>query len=197
MTVAIGDIVRITAVVSMLGQEFVNVHHLITVANSTPDDTTFMASMQAILAGLYAHPENHQSDELRYERIEGQNVTQDVLLPQTNWTGNPTGDDLGHPLPTQVSANVFWPTLVPRVRCTTFLPGFGEAANDDEGRWTSGAQTDLQTFGDDFIGNLTFGGITVRKGAYNATLDRFTELVNAVVPSRSRTQRRRRVGVGI
>ena len=196
MPVAIDDIVRINVVVSFRGQEYENVHHFITVANGTADDTAFMAAMQTVLASVYGNAQNKQSDLLRYERIEGQNITQDVLLPQTNWVGNPPGNSAFNPLPPQNSANVFFPTLRPRTRCTVYLPGFTEESNDLNGNWDAGTIVDLQAFGDELVGDRGFGGMVVRKGAYNAPLDRFTELINAVVPIAARTQRRRRIGVG-
>lgn len=196
MPVAINDIVRITAVVSMFGQEFVNVHFFKTIANGSVDDTAFMAAVQSMLAAVYANVQNDQSDEVRYERIEGQNITQDQLLPQTNWVGNPTGNKIEDPLPLQTSMNVFWPTLRPRTRCTSYLPGMTEAANNTEGEWGAVAIANAQQYGDDLVGNITFGGVTILKGAYNVALDRFTDLVNAVVPLDARTQRRRRRGVG-
>lgn len=196
MAVSVSDVVRITAVMSMLGQEFVNVHHFIVVANGTANDTLFMSTLQTIIAVAYAHVQNEQSDELVYERIEGQNLTADELLPTTNWSGNPNGDDALDPLPTQVSANVYWPTITPRVRCTSYIPGMGEAANGPDSKWDAAAIANLQLYGDEFVGNMTSGSVTIRKGAYNAPLARYTELIAAVVPVYSRTQRRRRVGVG-
>jgi len=194
--IQVGDIVRISAIMSMFGQEFVNVHHFKTIANTTVDDAEFMDQMVGILASIYNDIDDDQSDELTYERIEGQNVTGNELLPTTNWTGNPTGDDTLHPLPTQVTANVYWPTKTPRIRCTTYLPGYGETANGVAGNWTSAVKGRMQTFGDKFVGDIVAADMTVRKGAYNAAAVRFTELIAAVVPSYSRTQRRRRVGVG-
>lgn len=197
MTVQIDDIVRINAIVSFQAQEYENVHHFKCKANATPTDTAFMAALQSILAVPYAFVQNHQSDLLTYERIEGQNITQDILLPTTNWVGNPSGDSIFSALPPQVCANVYWPTLRPRTRCTTYLPGIAEDANTAGGVWDTPTKADLALFGAGLIGDLVFGGITIEKGAYNLLLDRFTALVNAVVPTDSRTQRRRRLGVGI
>lgn len=196
MAVAIGDIVRINALVSFEEQSYENVHHFEVLANATVDDTAFMVALQVIIAPIYANVQNQQTDNLRYERIEGQNLTQDVLLPAANWLGNPTGDSILDPLPPQVAANVFWTTLRPKTRCTTYVPGFSVGANNLNGKWDSGAITDLQAFGDQFIGTLAFGGVSIKKGAYNVLLDRFTDIVTAKVPIESRTQRRRRVGVG-
>lgn len=197
MAIVVGDILRISAVVSYQAQEFVNVHHFKTIANATADDTAFMVALQAVLAPTYALAQNWQSDELRYERLEGQNVSQSILLPTVNWVGNPNGDQISDPLPAQVTANVYWPTLRPRTRCTVYLPGFTTFTLDSLGKWDAPMITDLQSFGTAFLSDATLGGMTVRKGAYNLEFDRFTELNAAVVPADSRTQRRRRLGVGI
>lgn len=197
MAVAIGDIVRINAIVTMTAQQFENVHHFEVIANGSADDTAFMVAVQLAIAPVYANAQNQQSDLLVYQRIEGQNLTQSILLPTTNWAGNPNGDKLFDPLPTQNSANVFWPTNRPKTRCTTYIPGFTEDANNATGQWDIDAKTDLQAFGDEFLLDLTNGGVTIRKGAYNLALDRFTDLIVAVVPIEARTQRRRRRGVGI
>lgn len=196
MAVAVNDIIRISAFVDMFGQEFVNVHHFKTLANGSVDDTAFMAAVQSILAAVYANVQNDQSDELQYQRIEGQNLTQDVLLPQTNWVGNPTGNQVDNPLPLQTSLNVFWPTLRPKTRCTSYIPGMTELANNTTGEWAAGALVNAQAYGDDLVGNLAFGGVTIIKGAFNATAVRFTDILTAVVPKDARTQRRRRRGVG-
>lgn len=197
MPVGVNDIVRIAAVVSMQAQEFLNVHHFKVLANATVDDAAFMVSTQLVLASIYADPQNDQSTQLRYERIEGQNITQNELLPTTNWAGNPTGNDVNHPLPLQTSANVFWPTITPKVRCTAYLPGYTETANGPNATWSASSVANMQLFGDALVGDIVGAGITLRKGAYNLTLDRFTELIGAFVPPDARTQRRRRPGVGI
>lgn len=196
MSIQVNDILRITAVVSLFNQEYVNVHHFKTLANGSADDTAFMAALQSILAAVYANVQNDQSDELRYERIEGQNLTQDILLPQTNWVGNPLGNQVDGVLPLQTTLNVFWPTLRPRTRCTSYLPGLTEISNTPQGEWGAVAIANAQLYGDELIGNLAFAGITVIKGAFNVAAVRFTEILTAVVPTDARTQRRRRRGVG-
>jgi len=181
----------------MQSQEYVNVHHFRVDGNATVDDTAFMAALQLLLAPIYANVQNWQADLLRYERLEGQNVTQDVLLPTANWVGNPTGNRIEDPLPAQVTANVFWPTQRPKTRCTSYIPGISEFSNTASGEWSTGTKDDLQLFGNELLGSLIFGGVEVVKGAFNAEFTRFTELISATVPVHSRTQRRRRIGVGI
>lgn len=197
MTVAVDDIVRINAVVSFQGQEYENVHHFKTIANASPNDQAFMDAVLVLIAAAYANVQNHQSNLLQYQRIEGQNITQDVLLPATNWTGNPVGDSAFDALPAQVTANVFWPTLRPKTRCTSYIPAFTETANNATGGWNTAAKDDLQLFGDALKDAGTQAGVTVQKGAYNVVAARYTPLISAVVPTDSRTQRRRRLGVGI
>lgn len=197
MSIQVDDILRVSAVVSMQAQEFVNVHHFRTDGNATANDTAFMEQLQLILAAVYANVQNWQADLLRYERLEGQNITQDLLLPTVNWVGNPTGNRIEDPLPTQVTANVFWPTQRPKTRCTSYLPGLSEFSNTAAGEWTTGTKDDLQLYGDELLGSLLGGGVEVVKGAYNLAADRFVELLSAQVPVHSRTQRRRRIGVGI
>lgn len=197
MAVAIGDIVRINAIVSYQAQEYENVHHFKVITNATANDTAFMVAVQLAIAPVYANAQNRQSNLLRYERIEGQNLTQTILLPATNWLGNPTGDQVTDPLPAQVTANVFWPTTRPKTRCTTYIPAFAEVTNSSTGGWSAATLTDLQAFGDEFLAVLSNGGMSIQKGAYNLVADRFSDLIAAVVPTDSRTQRRRRLGVGI
>lgn len=196
MAVAVNDILRIAAVVTVAGQEYVNVHHLKVLSNTTVDDAAFMAELVATLASIYANIQGDQTTGLQYLRIEGQNITQDAVLPTTGWPGLPSGTSALDVLPTQVAAFVYWPTSRLRTRASSFLPGFTEAANTPGGVWSAGAIANVQAFGDALVPAIASANVTTRKGTYNRPLNRFIELQAAVVPPRARTQRRRRVGVG-
>lgn len=196
MAITVNDVLRLTAVVGFLGQEMVNVHHVKIITNTTSDDPTAMTNMLAVIAAIYANVQNDQSDQLQYLRMEGQNITQDEVLPNTTWPGTPTGNKVFDVLPTQVAPMVFWPTTRLRTRCSSFLPGYTEDANDTNGILTAGALSNLQLFGDQWVPVLAGTGISFQKGTYNRPLDRYVPLVSAVVQPRCRTQRRRRVGVG-
>jgi len=196
MTIGVGDILRLTAVMGMQGQEFVNVHHLKVAANTTPNDAAYMAEFVITLAFNYADVQLNMSNTLQFLRMEGQNITKDEVLPTIAWPGLPFGSEVLPVLPTQVAPYVFWPTARLRTRAASYLPGYTENTNGAGGTLSAGALTNLQAFGDKWVPPLISANITSQKGAYNRPLNRFVVLASAVVQPMTRTQRRRRVGVG-
>lgn len=197
MTITVNDIIRVAAVVTVLGQEFVNVHHLKVLSNTTANDAAAMAELVATLGTVYNNIQPDQSDTLQYLRIEGQNITQDEVLPTTAWPGLPFGGEVLPILPTQVAPYVYWPTARLRTRASSYLPGYTEGSNTTGGQWDLGTIANLQLFGDALVPAIASANLTTQKGAYNRALDRYIPLSSAVVQPRSRTQRRRRVGVGV
>jgi len=197
MPIAVGDILRITAVMQFDGlDDIVNVYHVKVDTNATANDDQFMDEMADAMNDLYTTINIALSELVTYIEVQGQNITQNELLPSKPWPTLVAGLSTSTPLPSQVSACVFHRTLRPKTRASKFLPVMTEGQNDGNGKIGAGTITVLQAFADaltsGFAGSQSFSFY----GAYNAGLDRFTDVVLGIVPVRWRTQRRRRLGVG-
>jgi len=197
MSVAIGDVVRISANFQWAAQDlFTNVYNFQVSRNDSVDDDDFMAQMTDFLEDAYTFMNQDMSDTVNYTNVEGINVTQDVLLPPKAWPVLVNGGNTSEALPTQCSPCVYFRTLRPRTRASKFLPPYGENQNGTGGLLLSAAVTRLQAYGDELVPGISSVDVDAKYGAYNAPLDRFTNVQLAIVATRFRTQRRRRIGVG-
>lgn len=195
MTV-VGDVLRITANFSQGGDEYVNVHHFqVAAITGTPSDQTIMDDIADYLDTSYAAIIGQQVVGLLYEDISGQNITQNVIMPTVAWPVLTAGTGSGEAVPKQTAGYVFWRTLRPKTRASSFIPGFSEISSN-AGLLIAGAVGSLENFGDRFVGGMGIGSATLLKGAYNYPLDRFTVVTSRHVSPTLATQRRRRLGVG-
>ncbi len=196
MAVTVGNIVRLTAKLLLFGvDDIVNVFHFRVLVNTSANDTVFMAQAALALDSLYVGINAFVSDNCSYISVEGQNVTDDELLPSTSWPTLTIGGDVDSMLPEMNSICVFHRTLKPRVRASKFLPPTAENQNL-EGAVSVAAVALAQTFGDTLTADLTGVDIALRYVAFNRTLGTSTDVTQAIVPARFRTQRGRRIGVG-
>lgn len=196
MTVGVGDIVRITAKLLLNGvSDIVNVYHFSVAVNTTLNDTAFMTEVALALDTLYAGINPVVATTVTYVSLEGQNLTKDELLPSRPWPTLVVGASATEQLPEQCSVCVFHRTLKPRVRASKFLPPFGEGTNV-AGVILAATQALVQVFGDALTVGLTGTNIGLTYVAFNRLLSTATVVTQALVPTRFRTQRRRRLGVG-
>ncbi len=196
MAVVVGDVVRITARMLLDGSnDIVNVYHFVVDANITADDTAFMVDVAQELDDLYILINDRVSDRVSYSSVQGFNVTQNVLLPDTEWDTLVAGSDATEMMPEMVTGCVFHRTVAPRVRATKFLPPVGEQSNDG-GALQALYKTLVESFGAALITGLITGNIDLQYIAFNTVASTFNRVVSSQVPARFRTQRRRRLGVG-
>ena len=196
MSVAIGDFVRITAKMKLFGTDDVmNVFTFRIDRNDTVDDAAFMVAMALHLDDAYTLLEEDINENLTWVTVDGQNISKSELLPEVGWPTLVDGPNAANLLPTQVCGEVYWPTITPKVRTTSFIGGYTEAANDADGSILVGARNRLIAFGD-AMKEVATANVDGVKGSWNAGAFIFTESGDPVAPSRWRTQRRRRVGVG-
>ena len=197
VSVDVGDVVRIAANFQWAAQDlFTNVYNFQVGRNDSTDDDDFMAQVTDFLEDAYLFINEDISDVVNYVNVEGINVTQDVLLPPKAWPVLTTGGNATQALPTQCSACVYFRTLRPRTRASKFLPPYGENQNGTGGLVEAAAVTRLQEYGDELVPGIASVDVDAKYGAYNALLARFTNVELAIVATRFRTQRRRRLGVG-
>lgn len=197
MSVVAGDILRITAVLEFdTTDDVVNVFHFEVDSNVSTDDDELMDGIAVFLDDLYTLVNPAMSELITYIDVQGQNVTQNVLLPSKDWPVLTVGLSTSTPLPSQVVANVFHRTTRPKTRATKKLGVFTEGQNDGNGRIGAGTVTILESFGTALLGPLDATTSVLFYGAYNTLLDRFTASSARVVPVRWGTLKKRRLGVG-
>ena len=197
MTVAIGDIVRINCNFQWLTSDFfTNGYYLQVTHNTSSTDLLFMGHIADHFDALYTLVNADVADSISYVDVQGQNITQNLLLPSVAWPVLTVGLETAQALPTQIAPYVFWRTLRPKTRSAVYVPGYTEDANSAGGAIVAAAVTRLQSFADAHLVGVREILVEADAGAYNVALDRFTEASAAVGPSRFATQRRRRLGVG-
>lgn len=196
MTVTVGDFVRLTAKMKLFGTDDVmNVFTYRIDTNTTADDAALMAEAALFLDISYTILLGDLVDDLTFVSIDGQNISKSELLPEVAWPTLIDGDNLGDLLPTQVAAEVFWPTITPKVRTSSFIGGYATSANTSTGAIAAAAVTRLGTFGA-ALKDWNTVNVDGVKGSFNPVKVLFTASGDPVVPARWRTQRRRRLGVG-
>lgn len=196
MAVTNGDFVRLTVKMKLFGTDDVmNVLTYRVDRNDTADDEEFMEDAALFLDIAYTLMLPDISEDLTWVTLDGQNISKSELLPEVPYPVITNGDNTANLLPTQCAAEVYWPTITPKVRTSLFMGGFTVSASTDIAEVGAATRTRLASFGD-AIRLWNTVDIDAKKGSWNPTKLLFTVSQAAVVPSRWRTQRRRRLGVG-
>lgn len=194
----VNDIIRMVARFQRVGggDVYTNTLHFKVVTASWATNLIFMGEMADFLDDTYTFVNGEISSAMEYSDIDGQNLTQDVLLPLVTWPVLTIGGNVSEQLPTQVTARPYWPTTRPKTRAALGLIPFGETSQAAGGLLDATAIGAIEDFADELVGTVTLVSGTLLYGAYNPEFTRFTPVDSRVVPSRFRTLRRRRVGVG-
>jgi len=196
MAVSVGDFVRITAKMKILGtDDMQNVYTFRVDRNDTVDDAGFMVAMALHMDDAYTLINVNISDQITYVSVDGQNISKDELLPDTPWPVLTAGTNVNNMLPQQVAGCVFWPTITPKVRTSTFLGGFVTALVNATGGIGASTLANMALFGA-AMRLVSTANVDAVKGSFNPVALLFTPSGVAQVPTRWRTQRRRRIGVG-
>lgn len=198
MPVVPNDIIRIVSVFNVVGgvDQFTNTAHFKIVSATWPDDLTFMTDVAVFLDAAYTLVNAQISTTIGYLHIDGQNLTQSILLPLVSWPVLLTGANASEMLPTQVAARPYFPTKRPQTRAALNLPPFGETTQAQGGLIDATALAQLALFADSYLGVIALAAGSMLYGAFNPEFVRFTEVDSRIVPNRFRTLRRRRLGVG-
>lgn len=178
------------------GDKFTNTFHFKVLAASWVNNLAFMTEVAAFMDAAYTGINVNITFSLNFLHIDGQNLTQDVLLPLVAWPFLTVGGNASDALPTQVTARPYFPTTRPKTRAAIGLPPYGEGTQLNGGVLDAGAVTTTEAWADLFVGAILMASGTLEYGAYNRLLDRFTAVDSRVLPPRFRTLKRRRIGVG-
>ncbi len=196
MSVEQNDVLRVTAEMSLGGNDVQNVMHFrSTNAASTPDGTA-LTNVATMVNTLYDTVDDLQSDQYDYDQVRVQNVTQDVLLGTTAWDTLVSGTRTEAALPLPVTALLTMPTTKPRVRGGLYLGGLTEQANTANGLLTTVLTDRLVLMGIQLLAEFVIGPDSYRYIVFNTILKTFVLPTASIVHLDWRTQRRRRAGVG-
>lgn len=196
MSVVVGDIVRITAKMRWFGTDDVqNVYTYRVDLNATLDDDEFMSVVADVLDSAYNNLITQQSTSFTYESITGQNLTQDLLLPEVAWPVLTAGTSSTNIIPQQLAICAFWPTTTPKVRTSSFFSGFVLASIASLGEIAASNIVQALLAANE-LSDFDTVELDMTKGSLNPITSVFTPAGTPQVPSRFRTQRRRRIGVG-
>lgn len=195
MTIQIDDVVRVVANMKLdTVHDVVNTYHF-RQQGAAITEAAFMVDIANVLDLAYGQIDNHISDRITFVDVTGQNLTQDVLLPDQPWPIITTGLAVDDMLPEMNCPYVFWRTLRPKTRKSVYLPPF------TEGGWSglvipAAAMTSLNNFADEFEGLISMSAGNTTLGAFNPGVLRFEPVTTGIPANTFRTQRRRRIGVG-
>lgn len=199
MALDAGNVVR-TVVKFLLDSQFdiVNVLHFYIDTNSlaTPEDgTTYIRSfLETTYGGLSSVIGTNITGNLFefFDVTDNEHIAPLPFLDSTPFTLQ------SEPLPPQVSPMMFFPTPKPRVQGRLYLPPTTEA-HQNSGTLSSTIVTAMTNFGVALLGDpITFsaGVMTGHYVVYNRNADTYQYPSGVVIPATTRTQRRRRRGVG-
>lgn len=192
MAINVGDVLRIAdRKLAGTGVDDIGVWHIeVNGVTGSPSDATVMADIATVLDTAYTDIIGQFPTFLTFEEIDGQNVTQNTLMPSVSWPTLTAGTGASQGLPLSVAALVVFPTLTPRVQGRKYLgPIVEDAAN--AGILGAANITAFQTFGDNFIGSVGFGSFSGFFGTYNYTLANFSRFTSRKVINETRTMKRR------
>lgn len=196
MTINVNDVVRVQARLLRNGTDAVqNVWHVRHESGAAPDDAVWVGQVAALIDQEFFAMKAIIATNVTPLDMLFFNVTQDRTLPDGSWVTFVAGTATGEPSSPQVSMMVYWRTLASRVVGRKFLPA-GAENNVDDGVLSPAALALLATFALNFVGLRTIGLGQVSWGTFEKLFAVFNAFQAAFVPIDTRTQRRRRTGVG-
>lgn len=196
MTVEVGDILRVTAKMSVLTDDVQNVYHYEASGTGTATDAATMTAIALALDDAYEEIVAELTTGLRYDTIEFFNVTQDVPMGEDAWPNQVTGSAVGEILPLQCSAVCLFGTATARSQGRKFLPPMKEEASDSRGVVNAATITAILLLIIELLTGVTVGTLTFHPGNWNLLLTRFAEWISGTINPVMKTQRRRVAGVG-
>lgn len=197
MTVAPGDVIRVTAVTKWEAvHDVLNVYHVKHNGTTGVEDLDFRLACADSLDDSYAHIVPRQEDNLLYVNIEFYNLTQDVPILPIEWPTLTVGGVVGQGLPLQSAALVNFRTLAKRSVGRKYIGGFDETFQDFGGNLTAPAVGSMEAYADELLLGFAVDTNGFTYGNYRPATAAFNEWATREVAPIMATQRRRRKGVG-
>ena len=178
------------------GAQIQNVFHIRSTNIGSIPDTVALGDLADIMDAWYTLVNAHIADDVSYDQVRVQNVTQDTLMGSAAWPVLTSGAHADDALPETVAALITMPTAKPNTRGGVYLGVLTESANGVAGAINAGTVTALASFGAQLLLEQVFGTSSYRYVVYNSLLKTYVLPTVALIHARWRTQRRRRLGVG-
>lgn len=195
MTVVNGDVLRITAKMSLLEGDVQNVFHVLNYSGSE-DDAVVWDALAARVDAAYADIVDQFTDILMFDTIQIVNLTGDALVGEDVWPTLVDGDVSGNTMPFQIAPLVLFGTDVLRSQGRKYLPPPWISAVVGSGVLFGNFKLQLAGWAAYFLTGVTAGSAAFTWGNWNPTLGRFAVWTSAFVEDRVRTQKRRFPGLG-
>jgi hypothetical protein len=196
MSVESGDIMRVTAKMSHLGNDIQNVFHIRANGTGSVDDATAVTEITNRLNSAYGNVVDYQNLDYDYNTIEIFNVTQDRPMGEYNWPSLVSGTLANDALPDQTAALALFPTMTARSQGRKYVGGWCEAENNSGGDPDGDVTTQMLAWALSLIAPWLVGSGEFEFGNWSYTLLRFAEWLQPIIRDVWRTQRRRASGVG-
>lgn len=198
MTVNPNDILRITAKMSLGGNDIQNVYHVQNGGMSTIPDATALAGLADWIDDAHVDINPSIASGVSYDTIEVFNVTQDYSLGDTTWTTLAIGGDGGASTvyAPQAAALVKFLTDVARSQGRKYIGGLTEDGVGTAGALEAIVLTRLLNYAGQLLSEPVLSGNQIKVGNWNPTLARFVQWGSALAADYLATQRRRRYGTG-
>jgi hypothetical protein len=197
MAAVAGDVIRTTARYTFLGDtEINNVFHCRVVTEGSGGDAGLGGSLGGLIDTAMFELDGAFQAAFQPVNFKHQNLTQDVLIPDSDFVLFTGGTSAAQAASPQVAVLSIMPTLLPKVQGRKF---FGPIAEDvSSGGGIIGATADAFTTSFSFlvgVETLTTGW-EIEFGVYRKSDGRFTPFIDIRTIPNTRTQRRRTQGFG-
>jgi len=192
-----GDILRITAKMSLLSQDVQNVFHARAGGASADTDSNIVDDCAAAMETMWATIYGALDDRLNFDTVSVYNVTGDRFMGEVAWPSLTTGGySTSKTLPMQAAALIRFPTATLGRQGRKFLGGLGDNLINDDSTLTSAFSAALVSFISVVLAGITGSDYSASFGVFNPDTSSFAAFVRGIVNAYCGTQGRRRPGVG-
>lgn len=197
MTIAVGDIIRVTARMQFnLSDEMQNVFYIECQGGTSKDDTDVTAELADWIDDAYSVVAPAMANNITFSQIDFYEVTQDRPLISELWPTVTVGGNAGDALPTQMAAQVNFTTGIKRALGKKYIAGMVESNSEDGGTLTSSLITLLGGWAGFVLTHPILVDMELAAGHVSSVDNNFVEWLNYQVKPLYATQRRRKRGVG-
>lgn len=197
MTVAVGDILRVTAAMTVSGNDLQNVYHFKAAGTGTSTDEDVVDAVALELDTAYTYIEDALSSGVIFETIDVYNVTQMDIVGSVDWpTLTVGGGGIAESTAFQLAAVVRFLTATAKSQGRKFIGLLIKDNIGDAGRMDALLETVLGLFAATLLTGWLSDDLVFAPGNWNPTLVRFAYWTEAIVNEYLGTQRRRKGGIG-
>jgi hypothetical protein len=191
-----GDVVRVTAKMSILGTDIRNVYHAQYAGSEGVEDVYFVADTADRLDDAYDYIYHMHSTSMSYDTIEFFNITQDRPMDEVVWPTMTAGNSSADLTALQTAPLVVFGTDAPRSSGRKYLPPVVVDVMEPAGEIAGATLATIASYAAEILTDWFFTNGSAQFGAWSKKYSRFAPYVVGVVDELIRTQRRRVTNVG-